>query len=393
MTLHDFMPTTTLANAWDHLWYRGFKGESNFADGADLVFFFIFWVSVLFFVILMGLMVYFAVKYRRKPGVPIQHSPAHNVWLELSWSVIPSILFAVMFFWGFEEYIKTRVAPIDSEVIQVTAKQWGWDWEYAGPNGPVKSAQTTVLADAEALVFALPAKRPIKFVMSSDDVIHSMYIAAFRIKRDIFPNRYTTLWVEPQNVTHRYEGEGDDQQLIAVNPDAERMYLACTEYCGDQHSQMWAEIIVLSDSDYVTWIEKQGDTSGMSLIEVGELVRVQQGCNACHTVDGSAGTGPSWKGAWGTTRNFTDGGSAEMDINYIRESILVPDAHIVQGYPNQMVSYAGRLTDRELRGVAMYIKSLSDEQADIDAAVEESVRELEESQAVKDAANAAEAGS
>ena len=392
MNMQD-LTHTTLANAWDHLWFRGFKGDSNFADGTDAVFFFIFWVSVLFFVILMGLMVYFAIRYRRRPGVPIEPSPSHNTNLELAWSIIPSILFLVMFIWGFEEYIKTRIAPIDAEQIQVTAQQWSWSWEYEGPNGPVKSAQFTTLADnPKSPVFALPAGRPVKFVMTSTDVIHSMFIAAFRIKRDIFPNRYSTLWVEPQNVTHQYEGEGNDLELVALNPEGERMYLSCTEYCGDNHSQMWAEIVVLSDPDYVKWIEQQSDTSGLSLIELGELVRAQQGCNACHTVDGVDGTGPSWKDVWGKTRNFADGGSAVMDINYIRESIIDPKLHIVEGFPDQMVSYAGRLTDREIRGISAYIRSLSSDPGEIQAAEEEARLELEEREAAKSGAEA-EAGS
>ncbi len=381
-----FTPSSTLANAWDDLWFRGLTGESNFAGGTDLLFFFIFWVSVFFFVVLMGLMVYFAIKYRRKPGVPIEPSPSHNTMLELSWSVIPALLMAVMFFWGFEEYLKTRIAPIDAEEINVTARQWGWGWEYEGPNGPLQSTESTVLADAESPVFALPAQKPVKFVMSSEDVIHSMYIAAFRIKRDVFPNRYTELWVEPQNATHRYEGEGDDQQLVKLDENKDDFFLACTEYCGDQHSQMWAEIKVLSSGDYEKWKDKQADTSGTPLTELGAILRVQQGCNGSHSVDGTDGTGPTWKGTWGTTRKFADGGSAVMDINYIRESIIEPKKHIVEGYPDQMVSYAGRMTDRELRAISVYIRSLSDDPTEAQAAEQEAVQELEEREAAKAAA-------
>ena len=135
--------TFTLASVWDNLWWRGFKGESNFADGTDAVFFFIFWVSVFFFVLLMGLMVFFAVKYRRKPGVPIEHSPSHNTPLELSWSIIPAILMGIMFFWGLDEYLYSRVSPVDAEEINVTAQQWGWGWEYEGANGTLRSTEST----------------------------------------------------------------------------------------------------------------------------------------------------------------------------------------------------------------------------------------------------------
>lgn len=379
--------TFTLASVWDNLWWRGFKGESNFADGTDAVFFFIFWVSVFFFVLLMGLMVFFAVKYRRKPGVPIEHSPSHNTPLELSWSIIPAILMGIMFFWGLDEYLYSRVSPVDAEEINVTAQQWGWGWEYEGANGTLRSTESTLLADAEAPVFALPAGKPVKFIMSSQDVIHSMYIAPFRIKKDVFPNRYTTMWVEPQAATHKYEGEGDDQQLVKIDEDKEEIYLACTEYCGDQHSQMWALIKVLDGPDYRKWKEKQSDTSGIPLVDLGAIIRIQQGCNACHTVDGSDGTGPSWKGVWGQTRNFAKGDSAVMDMNYVRESIIEPEKHIVEGYPNQMVSYAGRLTDREIRAIAVYIRSLSSDPADQEAAQRISEQELEEREAAKEEAS------
>jgi len=327
MTNPTIIPTATLANAWDNLWFRGMTGESTFANDTDAVFFFIFWVSTFFFVLLMGLMVYFAIKYRRRPGKPAEVSASHNTVLELMWSIIPTILMAIMFFWGLEVYLDTRIAPIDAEEINVTAQQWAWGIEYEGPQGPIRSQDKIMLADAEAFIYALPANRPVKFIMTSVDVIHSFYIPAFRMKRDVFPNRYSTLWVEPTSATHRYEGEGESETLIKIDEEQENFYLACTEYCGDQHSQMWGQIVVLKDPDYKKWLDKQGDTSGLTLIELAKLVRVQQGCNACHTVDGKASTGPTWKGSWGTTRKFADGGSTDMDINYIRES-KIGRAHV-----------------------------------------------------------------
>lgn len=363
-----------LASWWDRLWYRGLKDNSTFASEVDAVFMFIFWVSMAFFVLLMFLMVYWAIKYRRVPGTHAQPSPSHNTRLELAWTIIPTILLAIMFFWGFKAYIGMTIAPVDAEQIQVTAQQWAWQWEYDNGAGTLMSER---IADAEAPVFALPTGRPVKFVMSSQDVIHSMYIPAFRAKRDVFPNRYTTMWVEATSATHRAVGEGDSLSFEPIEDGMKGYYLACTEYCGDQHSQMWARVITLEDADYRKWKNAQASTESIPLIELGKLLHTAKGCVACHTVDGSTGTGPSWKGIWGKTHEFEDGTSGVVDENYIRESILVPDARIVQGYPNQMVSYQGRLTDREIRAITVYIQSLSEKPADQEAAKQESEQEMQ----------------
>lgn len=371
----------TLASSWwDELWWQGDTGQSTFAEGSDAVFFYIFWVSVLFFAVLMFLMVLWAWQYRRRPGTHAPVSPSHNTSIEVAWTVIPTILFAIMFVWGFKEYARQQVAPIDSEEIQVTASQWAWEWVY--PNGAT-TLETETIADATAPILALPVGKPVKFIMSSTDVIHSMYIPAFRIKRDCFPNRYTVMWVEPTEATHTVlaDANGKYVGLDPVDPDNPGHYMTCTEYCGDQHSQMWARIVTLSPTDYERWKAAQASTEGIPLTELGALLWKTKGCNACHSVDGSQKTGPTWLGQWGEERQFADGGSAVMDENYVRESILEPDAHIVAGYPNQMVSYQGRLTDREIRAITVYLKSLSDDPADQSAAQEESEQEKAEQEA------------
>ncbi len=376
-----------LASWWDELWWGGKTGQSNFAAGTDAVFFYIFWVSVAFFALLMFLMVLWAFQYRRKAGTHAPVSNSHNTKLEIAWTVIPTILLGVMFVWGFKEYARQLVAPIDSEEIQVTASQWAWEWVY--PNGAT-TLETEVIADATAPVFALPVGRPVKFIMSSTDVIHSMFFSAFRIKRDVFPNRYTVMWVEPQELTHRVlaDANGKYIKLEPIDPANPGHYLTCTEYCGDQHSQMWARIVLLSPTDYEMWKAAQASTDDIDLKTLGEMLYATKGCNACHSVDGSAKTGPTWKGSWGTQRTFDDGTSAEMDINYVRQSILEPAAHIVDGFPNQMVSYQGRLTDREIRAISVFLKTLSSSKDDQQKAQEESDAEI----AAKKAAAAAGGG-
>ena len=347
---------------------------SSLSEGSDILFLFIFWVSVFFFVVLMGLMVVFAIQYRRVPGKPIQPSASHNTVLELSWSIIPLLLMAVMFVWGWEEYIKHRVPPGDAEVLYVTAEKWKWTVTY--PNGAETNDFETI-ADALAPVMALP-NRPVKFVMNATDVMHSFYVPAFRTKQDLFPNRTTIAWADPNVVTHRMVPTGDGKYVPEAIDGHEGFYMFCTEYCGDQHSQMGGRFMIMEEEDYQRWLAAQADTSSIPLDELGALMWKKKGCNACHSVDGSMNTGPTWQGLYGKTRNFADGGSAVADENYIRESILDPAAHIVEGYPNQMASYQGRITEREIQGVITYMKSITagyEEEAAADTAAEIEERE------------------
>lgn len=361
---------------WDRLWFRDQVGTGTFNSSVDAVFFFIFWVSVFFFALLMGLMLYFAARYRRRAGVAPEPSASHNTTMELAWSVIPLLLMAVMFVWGFQSYLGTRIPPVDAEVVNVTANQWSWQWEY--DNG-ARSRQLEKIADVESPVFALPLGRPVKFLMTSTDVIHSMYLPAQRAKRDVMPNMYTTMWVEASGqATHRY----DEKAKAAVALDESRTkgyYLACTEYCGDKHSQMWARIAVMEPADYLKWKTEQASTDGIDLVTLGGILHKTKGCVACHSVDGTKGTGPSWKGIWGETHDFSNGQPPTLvDENYVRESILEPAKKVRTGYPNQMQSYQGQLTERELRAIITYLRSLSANPTEVDAAKQDSQKEMDE---------------
>jgi len=371
----SLLPGLTLgfADWWNKLWWAGDVDASTFSNDSDNVFFFIFWVSVAFFVLLMFLMVVWAIQFRRRPGVAPEPSASHNTALELTWSIVPTILMAIMFFWGLIAYIPMKVAPANSEVINVTAKKWGWTLLYDNGATPL---ETEMIADMSAPIFALPVNRPTKFVMSSQDVIHSMYMPAFRIKRDVFPNFYTTQWVQPTKTTHAWNEV--EQQFLPIDASKSRgFYLACTEYCGDNHSQMWGRIMVLTEPDYQRWKAAQANTDDIDLIELGKKLYNNKGCLACHSVDGAKGTGPTWKGIWGKTHNFKSGEPALVDENYIRESILEPGKRVLENFANQMPSYQGQFTDRELFAVTLYIKSLSDNPADKSAAEEASVAEME----------------
>lgn len=295
---------------------------SDFGKPIDSLYDLIFWVSMVFFILIVGAMVYFVVVYRKRPGYVQQKSPSHNTVLEVAWSVIPSLILVLFFIKGVWGFMDMRVAPDETYTIKVYAKQWSWRFVY--PDGE------------ESDVLHIPKNTPVRFVMQSEDVIHSWYVPAFRQKWDIVPGRYGTTWV---NATQ--EGEY-------------RLY--CTEYCGDSHSTMRTYTVVHDLSwkemmDKIRW--RYPDHSAE---ENGERLYKIKGCNGCHSVDGTAKTGPTFQGQFGTERDY-NGGTVKMDEEYIRESILNPAAKIRSGFANQMPTFQGKLSNEEIDYLIAYIES------------------------------------
>ncbi|MFU8828500.1 MAG: cytochrome c oxidase subunit II transmembrane domain-containing protein [Phycisphaerales bacterium] len=366
---------------WERIWFR--ETGSTFAASTDAVYNYIFWVSAIFFIPIVGMVIGFGIKYRRsKVGEVAQVSPSHNTALELSWSVTPAILMAIMFFWGFKAYLDTLVAPVDAEPIYVTAYQWGWNFDYADGYGINQYEE--IAANRESPIIPVQAGKPYKMIMTSRDVIHSFYVPAFRVKRDVFPNRYTTLWFQSTDrITHYFDE--DDRALVAHNPDRPGYYLFCAEYCGDQHSQMAGRIVTLSPEDYNKWLEARKDTSGMNLIELGEQVARRNGCFQCHSIDGSAKQGPTWANlyrgevpGWQPIPELAEGAEPGVaDRAYIIESILYPNTYARPRFATgQMASYLGVIQGRELDAIVFYIRSLSGDHAD--QAAQEAEAELAE---------------
>lgn len=291
----------------------------------DSVFYFILIVSVVFYLLILVLMVVFLLKYRRREGQGPQPSPSHSTSLEMLWTIIPTILVAIMFIWGFWGYMEMRQAPDDSYEIQVIAKKWAWSFIY--PNGHIEP-------DLHA-----PADRPIRLVMTSDDVIHSLYIPAFRLKMDIVPGRYNKTWFQ------------------AVEPGEHQLY--CAEYCGTQHSTMLAKVVVHPPGEFEKWLEEAADfLKRVTPAEGGKLLYERRGCVQCHTIDGGAKVGPTFKGVFGMQQAMASGETVTVDENYIRESILEPMAKIRAGYQPVMPTYKGQLKDEEISAIIAYIKSL-----------------------------------
>lgn len=306
------------------------KASSTTAGSVDDLFYFILWISIFFFAIIVGVMILFLVKYRARPGVGPQPSPSHNNALEIGWSVFPGLLLGVIFFWGFTGYLDMRQAPDDAYEIQVVAKKWSWSFVY--PNGHVDND------------LHVPVDRPVKLVMSSDDVIHSLYIPAFRLKMDVVPGKYTQTWFEANS-------PGD-------------YVLFCAEYCGTQHSTMLARVIVHPSGEFEPWLEDAANfLERMTPEEAGALLYTRRGCVQCHSVDGKAMTGPTFYNAFGTTQSMADGSQVSVDENYIRESILEPQAKVRAGYKPVMPTYQGQLKNEEIAALISYIKSLSEENA------------------------------
>lgn len=285
-------------------------------------------IHIVSFIILAGVtiaMIYFAIKYRRRSDDDETPLITHNNTLEITWSVIPLLLVFIVFGWGYKGWLNFKTVPDNAYEIQVSAYQWGWTFKY----------DTGAQIGNEVHV---PAGRPVKLVMKSQDVLHSFFVPDYRIKQDVLPNRYTYVWFQAE--------EPGESQIF------------CTEYCGTSHSNMLAKVIVHSPEDFKTWLANQDTGGGGSPVERGEKLVGLQGCTTCHTVDGSKKIGPTWKGIYGHEAEMSDGTTVTVDDNYIRESILNPSAKIVKGFQNQMASYEGRLSDDQISDIIEYIKTL-----------------------------------
>jgi len=301
-------------------------GSSTLAPDVDALFNFILYASIAFFAIVVIGMVWFVYRYRRRGKEELTPDISHNTKLELVWSIIPTILVIIVFLWGFKIFLRMSVVPKDALEIKVTGQQWFWSFDY--DNGATSVGELVV-----------PAGKPIKLLMSSKDVIHSFYIPDFRVKMDVLPNRYTVTWFN------------------APVPGEHNLF--CAEYCGTSHSKMIGTVKVLPEREYDEWLES-GSSAGEGIPpeEYGAELYAKKACNTCHKVDGTRFTGPSFKGIFGEEQTMADGSKITVDENYIRESILEPQAKVVAGFQPVMPTYQGLLKDREIDALIAYIKSL-----------------------------------
>jgi cytochrome c oxidase subunit II len=298
--------------------------SSSTAGSHDRVFYLILGICCFFFVLVVTTMVYFVVVYRRRPGHTSQKSPTHSNVLEISWTVIPAIIMAYVFYAGFSAYMEMQSAPQHAYEILVKARKWDWFFTY--PNGHIDSD------------LHVPLDQPVKLIMSSEDVIHSLSIPAFRVKMDLVPGRYTYAWFQ------------------GTTPGSFDLY--CTEYCGDSHWDMRASVVVHQPGEFEAWLEDAANFyKTLPPAEAGQILFTRR-CAQCHSDDGTAKTGPTVKGIFDAVHKMRDGTEVKVDEDYLRESILEPAAKVRAGYDAVMPTFKGILNDDEITFLIEYIKTL-----------------------------------
>ncbi len=368
------------------------KSASSFSGESDWVFHFISIVCVVFFVPIAVALFGFAWKYRKAKGEPADSQTDHNTTLELVWSIGPSFLLVVMFYFGARGYLDMRSIPEGAYNVGVDAYKWGWGMNYG--NGVIHPELHVV------------AGEPTKLTMTSKDVIHSLYIPAFRVKKDIVPGRFNYIWFKAMEPSEKVMSDEELKQLAAKDkeenlswnyderqctPDGYTFYdLYCAEYCGTNHSEMQTVVVVHETQEELdAWI-KQYSSRGPdeSPAAYGAKLYERRGCKSCHSIDGTRMVGPSYQGSFGTMREIVGGDPVKVDENYIRESILNPKAKVAiqQGvaYQPVMPSYKGQLSDDDIYSLIEFIKSLGDASA-AEEASESAADEAAETAAAEDA--------
>ncbi|MGE3456788.1 MAG: cytochrome c oxidase subunit II, partial [Kofleriaceae bacterium] len=312
------------------------KYVNKITDDTDMMYKSVLALSVLFITAIAIAVVYFTIKYRHRPGHKAEPSPTHHDVLEITWTIIPTIIVVFLFYYGWHSYIKIVTPPTKAVEIQVTARKWAWNFKHS--NG---------VEDADLHV---PVDTPVRLVMTSQDVLHAFYVPVLRTKQDIIPRRYTYAWFH------------------ATKPGTYR--LTCAEYCGTDHSQMGKiadepgkpgrrrVIVVHKPGDYERYLADNAVPVGGDPAQLGRMLYSKKGCDACHTIDGSPKIGPSFAHSFGTTVTLNDGSTVTMDENYIRESLMTPQAKARPNFPPTMPAFQGQLKEVEIEGLIAFIKSL-----------------------------------
>lgn len=295
---------------------------STLAPEVDHLLYFLLAVAVFFTLLIFGAIFYFAIRYRRRSEQELPHVQHTGYALEIVWSVIPFGLTMVMFTWGAAIFFKGSRPPDNALQIYIVGKQWMWKAQHMEGRREINELH-------------VPMGRPVKLTMTSEDVIHSFFIPAFRIKQDVVPGRYSTLWFEPSKPG--------------------QYHLFCAEYCGNKHSGMIGSIYVMEPVEYQNWLS--AGSGGGTLAENGQKLFSQLACSNCHKDDGT-GRCPPLVGLFGKTVQLAGGGSAKVDEAYIRESILQPAAKVVAGYQPIMPTFQGLVTEEGVLQLVEYVKSL-----------------------------------
>jgi cytochrome c oxidase subunit 2 len=298
---------------------------STVARSVDALLYFLLAVSGFFSLLIATLIVVFGIRYHRRSPDELPPRPVTSTTLEVVWTVIPLGLVMIMYAWGASLFFTMSRPPADAMEIQVVGKQWMWKFQH-------------LTGQREINELHVPLGLPVRLTMTSEDVIHSFFVPAFRTKMDVIPGRYTTAWFEATKVG--------------------RFHLFCAEYCGTQHSGMGGWVEVMEPAHFQRWLAGAGPA--VSLAEAGAELFQRSGCQTCHRSDRS-GQGPPLEGIFGRPVTLEDGTTVTADERYLRESIVRPMARIVRGYQPVMPTYQGVIGEEGILQLIAYIKSLEAE--------------------------------
>ena len=294
---------------------------SSIAPYADAFFLFLLLISLFGTSVVVLMVISFSVLYRKERN-PEATQIEGSTLLEATWTIIPLALFMICFVWGALLYFRIYDPPTNAMNIYVVGKQWMWKAEHPGGQHEINALH-------------VPIGRPVQLTMISQDVFHSFSIPAFRVKREVIPGRYTTVWFTATK--------------------AGTYHLFCTQYCGTLHSEMIGEVTAMTPADYEAWLA--GSTSGTSLAQNGERLFANLGCNACHSGNASA-RGPNLAEVYGSKVQLVNGSYAQVDDAFLRDSILNPTMHVTSGYAPIMPTYQGQVSEEGLIDLVEYIKKL-----------------------------------
>jgi cytochrome c oxidase subunit 2 len=299
---------------------------STNAGEVDALYGFLLLVGIGMTALIFMVVFVFAIKYRRKSPDDRPKAIHGSLPLEITWSTIPFLVMLVMFAWGTKLYFQNYTPPrVDTLDVYVTGKQWMWKVQYPGGQREINELH-------------VPTGRAVKLILASEDVIHSFYLPAFRLKHDVVPGSYQTFWFEPSKPG--------------------RYHIFCAEYCGTNHSRMIGWVTVMEPAEYESWLAAASAAdAGLSMIQQGEKLFEQYGCVTCHVTDQK---GPSLRNVFGRPVELEDGRVVPADEAFIRESILNPNAKVVKGYKHDVMPvFQGQIDEDQLLQLVVYIKSLS----------------------------------
>jgi cytochrome c oxidase subunit II len=297
------------------------KQASTTATAVDELLYFLVIVCGSVGMLVAAVIICFSVRYRRRPGTPNPAEMRGNLRLELFWSATPLAIFLVIFAWGAIVYFSAYRAPDHATVVYVVGKQWMWKFQH--PEG-----------QREINELHVPLGQPCKLLLTSEDVIHSFFVPAFRIHMDVLPGRYTTVWFQPT--------------------EAGTYHLFCSQYCGTDHAGMIGRVVVMEPSEYQKWLDLRAEGS---LALQGRKTFLKYRCISCHSADADA-RAPVLEGLYGKPVRLSDGRTVIADEDYLRESIVAPGAKIVTGWENIMPTFKGQVSQEEINELVAYIKSL-----------------------------------